>query len=237
MQTTKQQLLVLLKRTGSATVEEASGALAVASMTARQHLLNLERDGLVESQRVRRSNGRPHFLYTLTSKGEEMFPRRYDLLARMLLDEVGEIDPLALAGMTPNDRRSHLIQRSADRLAERFRFDAESRNLEERVAAVTDVLRTIGGFAEWLRTTDGYEIRDYNCVFASLVDESDGCCEGHVRLITSLLRWPVTHESMVDGRVRCCRYVVSQAVVTQTEEGMAQPVKNRQTPKEIAANA
>ena len=84
MQTTKQQILVLLKRTGSATVEEASGALSVASMTARQHLLNLERDGLVESQRVRRSNGRPHYLYTLTSKGEDLFPRRYDLLARIL---------------------------------------------------------------------------------------------------------------------------------------------------------
>jgi predicted ArsR family transcriptional regulator len=236
MQTTKQQLLVLLKRTGSATVEEAAGALSVASMTARQHLLNLERDGLVESQRVRRSNGRPHFLYTLTPKGEEMFPRRYDLLARILLDEVGEIDPLTLAGMNPDDRRTHLIQRSADRLAERFRFDAESRSLEERIVAVTDVLRTIGGFAEWLRTPDGYEIRDYNCVFASLVDETDGCCEGHVRLITGLLQWPVTHESVDDGHVRCCRYVVSHAVLTQTG-GRQSLTGRRQSQEEIAANA
>jgi predicted ArsR family transcriptional regulator len=240
MQTTKQQLLVLLKRTGSATVEEASGALSVASMTARQHLLNLERDGLVESQRVRRSNGRPHFLYTLTPKGEEMFPRRYDLLARILLDEVGEIDPQMLVGMDAGDRRAHLIRRSADRLAERFRFDAASRSLEERVAAVTDVLRTIGGFAEWLRTPGGYEIRDYNCVFASLVDESDGCCEGHVRLITELLRWPVLHETMNDGRVRCCRYVVSETILTQTEAMHTNghtPAGRRQTSEEITANA
>ncbi len=239
MQTTKQQLLVLLKRTGSATVEEACGALSVASMTARQHLLNLERDGLVESQRVRRSNGRPHYLYTLTSKGEEMFPRRYDLLARILLDEVGEIDLETLAGMAPDERRSHLIQRSADRLAERFRFDSENRSLEERIESVTDVLRIIGGFAEWLRTDDGYEIRDYNCVFAALVDvddEGEGCCEGHVRLITGLLRWPVTHESMDDGRVRCCRYVVSQTAVAQTEGD--QPLDGeRQTQKGIVANA
>jgi predicted ArsR family transcriptional regulator len=218
MQTTKQQLLVLLKRTGSATVEEAAGALSVASMTARQHLLNLERDGLVGSQRVRRSNGRPHYLYTLTSKGEDMFPRRYDLLARVLLDEVGEIDPAQLATMDAANRRSHLIQRSADRLAERFRFETGSRSLEARIEAVTDVLRTIGGFAEWLRTPDGYEIRDYNCVFASLVDEMGGCCEGHVRLITQLLQWPVTHESVDDGRVRCCRYVVSAAADAQTED-------------------
>ena len=44
MQTTKQQLLVLLKRTGGVSVEEAAGALSIASMTARQHLIGLERD-------------------------------------------------------------------------------------------------------------------------------------------------------------------------------------------------
>lgn len=233
MQSTKQQILVLLKRTGSATVEEASGALSVASMTARQHLLNLERDGLVESQRVRRASGRPHFLYTLTPKGEEMFPRRYDLLARMILDEVGELDPMLLTGMQATDRRTYLIQRSADRLAERFRFDAGARSLEERIEAVTEVLRTIGGFAEWLKTPDGYEIRDYNCVFASLVDEIEGCCTGHVRLITALLKWPVTHESVDNGRVRCCRYVVSQSAVAQTEP--RQP--DAESLKEIIENA
>ena len=81
MQTTKQQILALLKRTGSATVDEAAGALTVASMTARQHLVGLERDGLVQSEKVRRSNGRPHYLFYLTPKGDEMFPRRFDLLA------------------------------------------------------------------------------------------------------------------------------------------------------------
>lgn len=222
MQTTKQQILVLLKRTGSATVEEAAGALSVASMTARQHLINLERDGLVTSERVRRSNGRPHYLYSLTSKGEEMFPRRYDLLARILLDEIGVLSPQQIEGLTADDKRSLLIQRSADRLAERYRFQADGRGLEERVAGVTDVLHAIGGFAEWLHTDDGYEIRDYNCVFASLVDEADGCCEGHLRLITQLLRWPVRHETIVDGDVRCCRYVVSHDGGGQTERISAQ---------------
>ena len=99
MQTTKHQILVLLKRTGSVTVEEAAGALNVASMTARQHLTGLERDGLVRSEKVKRHTGRPHFLFSLTPKGEEMFPRRFDLFAQALLQEAccltpGEIDGL-----------------------------------------------------------------------------------------------------------------------------------------------
>lgn len=223
MQTSKDQILVLLKRTGSATVEEAAGALGIASMTARQHLINLERDGLIVSERVRRPQGRPHYLYKLTQKGDEAFPRRFDLLARALLDEMATIDPADLAALeSADDRKTLLVQRAADRLAERFRFDTESRGLEERVQAVTEVLRVIGGLAEWSETERGYEIRDYNCVFASILDESGECCQGHVRLISRLLKWPVTPEASDGEAVRCCRYVVSLSSVAQTGEGQTQ---------------
>ena len=224
MQTSKDQILVLLKRTGSATVEGAAGALGIASMTARQHLINLERDGLIVSERVRRPQGRPHYLYKLTEKGEDAFPRRYDLLARALLDEVATMDPGDLAALaTADERKALLVQRAADRLAEQFRFDTESRGLEERVQAVTGVLTVIGGLAEWWKTESGYEILDYNCVFASILDENSGCCQGHVRLITQLLKWPVTpEESDYCEAVRCCRYVVSLSSVAQTGEGQTQ---------------
>ena len=208
MQTTKQQLLTLLKRTGSVTVDEAAGALAVASMTARQHLVTLERDGLIRAEKVRRSTGRPHYLYKLTSKGEETFPSRYDLLAQVLLDEVSSLDFRDFEHLSADEKRSLMVQRSADRLAERYRFQVEGRSLEERVAAVTDILHLIGGFAEWLPADNGYEIRDYNCVIARLHVASDDGCAWHVRLLTRLLKYPVRHEHAVDSGASCCRYLV-----------------------------
>ena len=216
MQTTKQQLLVLLKRAGSITVDQAAGDLSVASMTARQHLVGLERDGLVHAEKVRRSTGRPHYLYSLTPKGDEMFPRRYDLLAQILLDEAGLLSSSDIEGNKPDDTRSLLIQRTADRLAERYRYQVEGRTLEERVSAVTNVLHLIGGFAEWYKADNGYEIRDYNCVFARLVPEQSGC-EWHIRLLTQLLKWPVSHELIVNGRVECCRYIVSPDAAPEQE--------------------
>jgi predicted ArsR family transcriptional regulator len=217
LQTTKQQILVLLKRTGSITIEEAAGALSVASMTVRQHLVGLERDGLVQAEKVRRSTGRPPYLFTLTPKAEEMFPRRYDLLAQILLDEVGCLSGEDIAGLNPGEKRSLLIRRTADRLAERYRFQVEGRQLRERVAAVADVLQLIGGFAEWCEADEGYEIRDYNCVFARLVSPQASGCEWHVRLITQLLKWPVRHEFVVNGRVECCRYLVPAESAENTE--------------------
>jgi predicted ArsR family transcriptional regulator len=219
MQTTKHQILELLKRTGSATVEEAAGSLSIASMTARQHLLGLERDGLVQSEKVRRTNGRPHYLFYLTTKGDEMFPRRFDVLAAVILDEVAALHAEDIDGLNEDQKRSLLIQRAADRLAERYRFPVDGRSLEERIEALTRVLHAIGGFAEWIKTDDGYEIRDYNCVFASIVNPQTAGCPGHLRLITHLLQWPARHEVVDNGRVHCCRYIVSP-LPGEAEEGL-----------------
>jgi predicted ArsR family transcriptional regulator len=222
MQTTKQQILVLLKRTGSITVEQAAGALAVASMTARQHLTNLERDGLIVSEKEKRATGRPHFLYSLTPKGEEMFPRRYDLLAQVMLDEVAKLQPEDVQGLQPDEKKSLLVRRTADRVADRYRLNVEGRGLEERVIAVTDILHLIGGFAEWYRTADGFEIRDYNCCFARLnIGGEESGCEWHVRLLTQLLNWPVRHERFVEGRVECCRYLIDTGAAGKLGEGTA----------------
>lgn len=220
MQTTKQQILVLLKRAGSITVEQAAGALAVASMTARQHLTNLERDGLIVAEKAKRATGRPHYLYSLTLKGEEMFPRRYDLLAQVMLDEVGCLEPDDVDGLNADEKRSLLIRRTADRLADHYRLQVEGRGLEERIIAVTEILQLIGGFAEWYRIGNGFEIRDYNCVFAKLGagNENSGC-EWHVRLLTQLLKWPVRHELFVDGRVECCRYLIDIEAAGKLGEG------------------
>jgi predicted ArsR family transcriptional regulator len=208
MQTTKQQILALLKRTGGATVEEAAGALSIASMTARQHLVSLERDGVLEVRRVKRRTGRPHFLYRLTPKGEDMFPRRYDLLASLLFEEVGELAAAEIAPLTPDQKRSLLIERVADRLIEQHRPMIAVSSLERRVSGVTELLQTIGGFAEWCPCEGGFEIRDYNCVFSKLAPAEASDCEWHVRLLTKLLDRPVRHEVVQEGCGTCCRYVV-----------------------------
>src|SRR5438067_928507 len=178
-------------------------------MTARQHLVGLERDGLVETEKVRRATGRPHYLYKLTPKGDEVFPRRYEVLARLLLDEVGALESTEIAALSASEKRSLLIQRTADRLAERSAQNLSGRPLAERVAAATEVLHAVGGFAEWYQTSDGYEIRDYNCIFARILPDSENGCEWHIRLLTRLLDYPVTHEVFSNGAVRCCRYLIN----------------------------
>lgn len=222
MQTTRQQLLVLLKRAGSITVEQAAGALAVASMTARQHLMNLERDGLIVAEKARRATGRPYFLYSLTPKGEEMFPRRYDLIAVAMLDEMSALCPEDVAGLSAEEKRSLLVKRAAGRLASKYRPVLQSRSLEERVIAAADILHTIGGFAEWNRTDTGFELRDYNCCFQKLtLPAGEQGCEWHANLLTDLLQWPVEPQTSTDERIECCRYLINTEAAGKLEEGTA----------------
>ena len=150
-----------------------------------------------------------------------MFPRRFDLLAGIILDEVGSLTPDDIDGLSAEEKRSLLIQRAADRLAERYRFPVEGRSLEERVAAVTDVLHLIGGFAEWLH--DRGRLRDSRLQLRLRPphDRSRASgCQWHVRLLTQLLQWPVRHEVVIDGRVAVLPLHRLARTPTDAEEGL-----------------
>src|SRR3989337_651693 len=103
-QSTKGQILAFLKRNGGSTVDDLASALGLAGMTVRQHLTMLERDDLVASRKVRRPPGRPHYVYTLTPRGHGTFPRRYDHLAQMMLDELANLEVSQLLEFTGDER-------------------------------------------------------------------------------------------------------------------------------------
>ena len=53
------EVLELLRRKQAASAESVSGELGITANAVRQHLTNLERDGLVKSEPVRHKRGRP----------------------------------------------------------------------------------------------------------------------------------------------------------------------------------
>src|SRR5712692_2312090 len=105
MQSTKEQILVRLKRTGGSTVEGVATEFGLAGMTVRQHLAGLERDGLVESREERGRTGRPRLLFSLSDGGEERFPKRYDRLADLALCEVAFLEAEEIAGLGPEEKK------------------------------------------------------------------------------------------------------------------------------------
>ena len=222
MQTTKSQILGILKRSGGSTVEELASSLGLARMTVRQHLATLERDDLVTAREVRRATGRPHFLYTLTDKGEETFPKRYDRLADMIIDEVALLDGSEIEGLSPVEKKDLLFRKLAHRLAQQYAPRVEGKSLEERVQTVAEILQSESGFAEWRRLESGFEILDYNCAYRKVAENQD-LCAWHLEFLTQLLGGRVRAVSFQSKGGDLCRFVVED-VDSQVQEPQEQEI-------------
>src|SRR3970040_2468153 len=107
MQSTRQQILNYLQRHGRATVKDVGTLLGLTSTGIRQHLTVLERDGLVDSREERGRVGRPTLVYSLTEQADSLFPKRYDDLAGVILEEIRTVDG--------NERLQQLFGRVAHR--------------------------------------------------------------------------------------------------------------------------
>ncbi len=209
MQSTKKHILSFLKRNGGSSVDDLACALGLAQMTVRQHLTALERDGLVTSGEVRRATGRPHHVFALAEKAEEeIFPKRYDRLANLLLAEVGSLESAEIAGLTEDEKRRLLFRKMTKRVAGEHAPRLAGKTLPERVELVTAILETEGGFAEWRHSAAGFEIIDYNCVYRKVAKANDQVCDWHVSLLGHLLGREVSCSQFAKHGDDCCRFLV-----------------------------
>jgi predicted ArsR family transcriptional regulator len=210
MQSTKEQILAHIMRAGASTVDAISREFGLARMTIRQHLAVLERDGLVVSQEVRGARGRPHLVYSLTEGGEESFPKRYQHLADLALEEVASLDAADIAGKSPQEKKAMLLMKIAERLYREHEPKVRDKPLEDRVAIVTDILTEEGGFAEWKAQQGAFEITDHNCVYRRVVDSHPQLCDWHVSLLGQLLGKEVEGAELIRQGAEACRFVVRE---------------------------
>src|SRR5918999_1127512 len=87
----REEIVQQLRARGRVSADELAAALGVSKQCVRKHLEVLERGGYVEHAPERGDRGRPAHVFRLTSKAEELFPKRYDLFARAVLRQVGEV--------------------------------------------------------------------------------------------------------------------------------------------------
>ncbi len=179
MQSTRQQILEYLQRQGRGTVKELGVLLSLTSTGIRQHLTVLERDGLVEAREERGRVGRPTLVYSLTGKADSLFPKTYDLLASVLLEEVRASDG--------NDKVQKLLKKVAKRLAHAYEGRMEGKDLPTRVEETVAVLEEQGCFADWSQDESGaFLIDEYTCPFPKIAEADRAVCALHVEFVSIL---------------------------------------------------
>ena len=198
----RRQILERIKRGGEATAEEISGTLGITLSGARQNLMALERDGLLEHRSVRGGPGRPRHLFALTAAGDALFPRAYVELTNELLEYVEDEDPALL---------ERIFERRAQRRLQRARERTAGMGFAERVRVVAEILDEDGYLADFAARDDGtFVITEHNCAVLGVALRYRHACSSELDFLKAAL--PEAEVTRIAHRINgghVCAYLVS----------------------------
>ncbi|MBA4532843.1 helix-turn-helix transcriptional regulator [Brevibacillus halotolerans] len=202
-QSTRNEILLLLKKRGSVSVQEMSEHLGVTRMSVRKHLYALEKDSYIQSSILRQRVGRPTYSYRLTVLSEELFPNEYDSLAMELIQEINDMFGESLV--------NSLFERRMAKIEKKYREAMSGQNFEERVATLAKIQDQEGYMVKLERKQDDtYLLDEANCPVVEIAIRNRQACQCEVALFAALLDADVQRtECIADGNMRC-RYLIKE---------------------------
>ena len=199
---TRMEVLELLRRKGRSSAETIAGDLGVTPNAVRQHLTNLERDGLVVSQPERAGRGRPSLLFALTERADAVFPKRYGQLATMVLQEVQEMGgPEAL---------DEVFARVAARHADALQRDLDGLDFDEKMTRVVAWIGRAGTLVEQTEGPEGVNVTIHNCPFRNTALKFPQVCSITPQLISRLTGAAISQSDSIHRRDPYCAFVVQR---------------------------
>ncbi len=202
MQSTRQEILEILREEKQATVEDLAQRLELTPMTIRHHLNVLQAQNLVVASKVRRSQkvGRPRLVYTLTDTADDLFPQNYAKLASYLVSEVKETVGL--------EEAKAILRRIAGRVAKEAPPAVEGQSFEDRLQQVVDFLESQGFIVRWHKTDEGYVLTNINCPYRHVSRAHGELCIMDTTLITQLVGVEPRRHTTFRGDAPCTYLLV-----------------------------
>lgn len=199
---TQRRVLVALKRQGEATADELAAALEISSSAVRQHLGALRSSGLIVSRREHGQNGRPAERYHATELTEALFTSNEANLSIELLGHIEEEDP-ELVTRVFNRRRQRLVEEAMEQLA--------GTSVDDRIAALTDLLDAQGYLADFDRIDrNNYRINLHSCAIWNVANHYGQACTTELDFIRDMIPDAkverVTHKT---AGAHSCAYEIS----------------------------
>lgn len=187
-----------LQRNGQATIKEFEDVLGVSTTAVREHLAHLHAEGLLSTSAVRRGPGRPHFVYRLTHKAHSLFPKHYDLLIKLLIQEIA-----AEEGMEKVDQ---LLERVSNRLASEYADRISGEDVQERLVELRSMLEAQGIAADIHKSGDGLHI--FSCPYFDVAQDHAEVCTMERQMLEQLLGEKVALKHTIHEGHHHCSFVV-----------------------------
>lgn len=170
----KKEIIDLIKRKGTLSIDEAVEQIELAKTTLREHFLQLERDGYVEREYIRSGPGRPSLQYQLTPKGNSLFPSSESALIREMikyLKSKGE-------QQTIEDFFEVFWEERLEEARQRIK-DAPEDKPEVRIHILMKMLEEEGFMPEFDLDEEAEKltVKECNCPFSEVVKETRLPCK------------------------------------------------------------
>lgn len=217
------EILRLLQQNGPMSTKQLRAALGVSSLNAvREPLTGLAAAGLVQTSTMRQGAGRPTHLYALSEKAQALFPKGYDVLLKLLLEE--------LAARVSREELQAILGGVSTRLAERYDGGEDGQALVERVAALARSFAEQGTPIAIVEHADELRLHEYSCPYYSVAQESSHICGIEQQMLEQVLGRPVRlTQRIVDGHAGC-RFVIDGADAEHTTQYAAERQESPSAP-------
>lgn len=190
----RERIVELLRRRDH-TVDELAAELSVTGNAVRQHLAQLQSEGLVEATGIRRppGAGKPATLYRVPDEAADRFSHAYAPVLAALVDELAE-------GLS-RDELVALMERTGRRLGtSTLSVKPDRESLRARAA---ELLSELGASATVNLEGNTIRIEGALCPLASAVRRRTEVCEALRAFLSAALRTEVIQCCNYDGRPRC----------------------------------
>jgi predicted ArsR family transcriptional regulator len=194
---TREKILMILKTRGPMPIDDLSKELNITSMGIRQHLLSLERRGLINYITKRQGIGRPAFLYKLTDKADNLFPKTYDKFIVDIFKDIEKNEGRNKVDDLFKWRKNRILKETREALSEK-------KSLEDRVYGLKDIFEARGYFVTLNETDNYYSLMQFNCPIYKVASEYKEACKYELQMYKDLLGKDVTRQQcMAEGNPSC----------------------------------
>lgn len=187
---TRRAIVSILKREGSASISELAGDLGISYESVRQHVRQMRAEGWLEPRLERAetpSVGRPTHHYRLTSAGDHLFPKHYDLLSVEMID--------ALVDQFGTDGLRRILSHLANARVEQWAPKLDGLSVRETIHALKGIYLEDDPFTK-VEENEAGELRlvEHNCPFFNVARKRPALCSLTVSTLTRLLGYRVVRE-------------------------------------------
>lgn len=200
------RILYQIKRLGPQTARELGELLEVTTMGARQHLAQLEGDGLVSAMpQETRGRGRPVRRWKLTEQGHGRFPDAHAQVTSDLIISVRDL-------LGEDALQTIVAERTRQTLAQYLDAMADTHELEERVNKLCELRSAEGYMAEVVALEDGdFQLIEHHCPICIAAKSCQGFCQGELEVFERVFEGmaTVTREDHLLAGARRCAYRIS----------------------------